>query len=588
MFLMIRGLMLTAITFLIVPCVYAKQPDRRVDPKIYVRSGYKLTVAEATLKKPRFMEVDPEGTLYVSQPNLGEIKACRDADGDGYYETVTTFVSGHRTAHGMYWHGGWLWFTESTGIFRARNTKGDYRADEEVTVIPRGELPGGSGHWWRPILIHNHRIYTGVGDRGNISKPNGKRQKIWTYALDGSSERLFCSGIRNTEKLVVRPGTDEIWGMDHGSDWFGRYLEKQDDKASQPITDLNPPCEMNRYVQDGFYGHPYVVGIRIPRYEYMDRSDIVDLASKTIPPEWSTGAHWAPNAMEFYTHERFPNCRGDAFVAYHGSWNRSQKAGYCVTRVLFDGGHPYGELVYVRFLDDKGKVLGRPVDCAQLADGSLLISDDHHNRIYRLQYEGGATLPAPTTMPTERTRASKRSPSTEPAYTATQHSNRRMVDLDPGPMTRFEKGCARCHGPYGTFYGEGFGRKSDHELRKVVKEMLEGPADMHSDTIFLDAMVAYQHALDDDRPFLCVTNGKTFLAGQADTLSGEVTPGSTVTIRANEKTLSAQVSDHTWKLTNPPQPPMRIMARKGQIRTILQFPDSIWSHAKAAHDDSRQ
>jgi glucose/arabinose dehydrogenase len=156
-----------------------------------------------------------------------------------------------------------------------------------------------------------------------------------------------------------------------------------------PITDLNPPDEMNHYVQGGFYGHPFLVGNRVPRYEYMNQPDIVELAAKTIPPEWATGAHWAPNAMTFYTGEQFPKeYRGDAFVAYHGSWNREKKAGYCVTRVLFDQGHPYGELVYVRFLTDDGKVLGRPVDVVVAPDGSLLISDDEGGRIYRLSYKG--------------------------------------------------------------------------------------------------------------------------------------------------------------------------------------------------------
>jgi glucose/arabinose dehydrogenase len=79
---------------------------------------------------------------------------------------------------------------------------------------------------------------------------------------------------------------------------------------------------------------------------------------------------------------------GDAFVAYHGSWNREKKAGYCVTRVLFDQGHPYGELVYVNFLTKEGRVLGRPVDVVVALNGSLLVSDDESGRIYRLSYQG--------------------------------------------------------------------------------------------------------------------------------------------------------------------------------------------------------
>src|SRR5690606_15622046 len=229
----------------------------------------------------------------------------------------------------------WLYYTQPSLIGKVRDTDGDGKADEHETVIPESKLTKGGGHWWRSILIHKERLYTSIGDSGNATdEMDSKRQKIWSYALDGSDEKLFCSGVRNTEKLVVRPGTSEIWGMDHGSDWFGRELEDRED-SGQPITNLNPPEEMNHYVEGGFYGHPFIVGNLIPRYEYLDREDIVALAAKTIPPKWCGGAHWAANAMEFYDADQFPGHRGDAFVAYHGSWNRKPAAGYCVTRVLF-------------------------------------------------------------------------------------------------------------------------------------------------------------------------------------------------------------------------------------------------------------
>jgi len=121
----------------------------------------------------------------------------------------------------------------------------------------------------------------------------------------------------------------------------------------------------------------------------MNRPDIVELAAKTIVPEWATGAHWAPCAMAFYTGNQFPlEFKNDAFVAFHGSWNRSTKAGYCVSRVLFDNGHPYGALKFVDFLTPDGKVLGRPVDVVVAPDGSLLISDDFKSKIYRLTWKG--------------------------------------------------------------------------------------------------------------------------------------------------------------------------------------------------------
>jgi len=228
-----------------------------------------------------------------------------------------------------------------------------------------------------------------MGDSGNISEePNSERQKIWSFDMNGNDKKLFASGIRNTEKLVLRPGTNEIWGMDHGSDWFGRKVG--DSRERQPITDNNPPEEMNKYVEGGFYGHPYIVGNRLPRYEYIDKNDIIELAEKTIVPEWMGGAHWASNGMMFYTGDNFSSeHKGDAFVAYHGSWNRSKPGGYQVTRVLFENGKPFGEKAYVKFIDEDYKIAGRPVDVINdIKSGGILITEDgmlhDNNFIYRL------------------------------------------------------------------------------------------------------------------------------------------------------------------------------------------------------------
>lgn len=367
-------------------CLVAQK--EKISSDIWVREGYKLTIAQEDIKNPRQMQMNTEGVLFVSLPEVGEIKACRDKDGDGYFETVTTFVKGHKKVHGVNWHDGWLWFAETGAVFKARDTNNDGVADETVTVIPAGKLPSGGGHWWRPVLVHKDRIYTSIGCSGNIDdETETERLKIWSFALDGSDKKLFCGGLRNTEKLLIQPGTDEIWGMDHGSDNIGEIMEKKDKTGRKPITDWNPPCEMNHYVQDGFYGHPYITGNRIPRYEYMNRPDIVDWAAKTTPPAWAAGAHYAPNGMTFYEGKQFPNAKGDAFVAYHGSWNRSTKGGYAVTRVLFENGNPYGEQTYVKFTNGDD-IYGRPSDVQMALDGSLLITDDWGHKIYRLTYVG--------------------------------------------------------------------------------------------------------------------------------------------------------------------------------------------------------
>src|SRR5207247_2465382 len=105
--------------------------------------GYRVTLAAENLQEARFMQFDNEGTLYVSQPNAGSIVALRDKDGDGVYETSTRFVTGKKRAHGMQWRNGWLFFTTSQGIYKARDTKGDGRADQVLAVVPEESLPGG-------------------------------------------------------------------------------------------------------------------------------------------------------------------------------------------------------------------------------------------------------------------------------------------------------------------------------------------------------------------------------------------------------------------------------------------------------------
>ncbi len=381
------------------------QPEPQDDSDIAhftVRAGYEVTVAVVNLPGTRFLEVDDKGNLYVSRPDRGDIVRLKDADGDGVYETITTFIKDKPSAHGMCFKDGWLWFTTTGAVHKARDTTGGGVADEVVDVIPVGQLPRKGAHWWRSLLVTDDSLYTSIGDGDNISdQTETERQKIWRFDLDGSNKRLFCSGLRNTEKLRLRPGggADEIWGCDHGSDWFGAPVG--DTEGNQPITDLNPPDELNKYVQDGAYGHPFIVGNRLPRYEYLygpgKRDDIHDLAARSTPPEWCIPAHWAVNGFTFIdpkinatTGALPPDHSGDIFIAAHGSWNSSQRVGYCVARILMDDGKPYGLLKIVQTLQNEPEaVRARPVDCVQAPDGSVLFSSDvPTGKVFRIRYTG--------------------------------------------------------------------------------------------------------------------------------------------------------------------------------------------------------
>ncbi|MSU24927.1 MAG: hypothetical protein EXS32_14025 [Opitutus sp.] len=362
---------------------------------VWVRDGYALSVAVDGIKLPRFLAYGPNSTLYVSVPKEGKIMACRDTDGDGTYETITTFVEGkapNTILQGMQWHDGWLWFAQLNSVSKARDPNGDGKADEDVPVLSAEQLPTGArgGHMWRALLIHQGRIYTHVGDQTNATDEPieaSERRKIWSFALDGSDKKLFASGLRNSEKLVVRPGTNEIWGVDHDIDTLAMKLES-DKKLGQPITDHNPPAELNHYVEGGFYGHPWLVGKNTPNPNFINDPKLVEYASKATIPEWLMPAHCSANSLTFYTGDKFPRAHGDIFVAQKGGWNATAKVGYCLSRILFEDGHPYGEQKMVNFLKNGTEILGRPVDCIQAPDGSLVFSDDFGSKIYRLKYVG--------------------------------------------------------------------------------------------------------------------------------------------------------------------------------------------------------
>ncbi len=372
-----------------------------------VRPGYKVTLVVEDLEEARFIEFGADGELYVSMPRQGKIQSLRDGDGDGTFETRADFVTDQSNCHTMRFHEGWLYYTSSQEGYcrRARDTDGDGRADEVQDVITEG-IPAGGGHPYRGVLVTDEHIYITVSDPTNMTgELESDRKTLYRFRYDGNGSagerEVFATGIRNTEEIQHRIGkdgrlTDEIWGADHGSDNFGvPYGDRPSRRrggGSQPITDLNPPDELNKFVEGGFYGHPYLMADRTPRPEFADRDDLHELAEKTIPAAWSYGAHTAVNGFTFLSSkagEHFgADHTGDLFQAQHGSWNSSVPVGYAVTRVFFDPmtGMPFGEWPIVT-THDGSRPLARPVDCAEAPDGTILFSCDQTRRIYRISRE---------------------------------------------------------------------------------------------------------------------------------------------------------------------------------------------------------
>jgi glucose/arabinose dehydrogenase len=197
---------------------------------------------------------------------------------------------------------------------------------------------------------------------------------------DGSGQEIVASGIRNSVGFTWHPDTGDLWFTDNGRDLLG---------------DDVPPGELNHVRRMGMdFGFPYCHGGDIKDPEFGDLGDCAD----SEPPAQKLGPHVAPLGLLFYEGAMFPNeFKGQAFIAEHGSWNRSQKIGYRVSLVRMDRGKAIAYEVFAEGWLQNEEVSGRPVDLMVIEDGSLLVSDDQNGVIYRIRYtrpmDEGVALP---------------------------------------------------------------------------------------------------------------------------------------------------------------------------------------------------
>lgn len=188
---------------------------------------------------------------------------------------------------------------------------------------------------------------------------------------DGSNREVVARGVRNSVGFTWHPVTHELWFTDNGRDLLG---------------DDVPPCELNRLSRVGEnFGFPFCHAGTITDPEFGKLGRCADVT----PPVQALGPHVAPLGLRFYTGNQFPaEYRHQAFIAEHGSWNRSKKIGYRITLVKLDGNRAVSYTPFVSgWLKPDGTVTGRPVDLLQLPDGSLLVSDDKAGAIYRITYK---------------------------------------------------------------------------------------------------------------------------------------------------------------------------------------------------------
>lgn len=315
------------------------------------------------------MAVGPNGVLYAAARGNGTIVAIPERG-----RTVTV-LRGLNGPHTLAFQDNDLLVSVNDGVLRFRDAIG-----AELPISSPSQrlltLPAGGGHSTRTVgIAPDGKLLVAIGSSCNFCLEGDRRRAaMLQFNADGSGERLFASGLRNTVSFAWHPLTNELWGTDHGGDNLG---------------DNEPPEEIN-IIQDGQdYGWPDCVGQQ--RGAAWGSQARPQRCGGTKAPEWEMQAHSAPLGISFYTGENFPaSFRNDALVAFHGSWNRSEPTGYKVIRVRASSGRATASEDFLwGFLDVPSRTRsGRPVQAITGPDGAVYVSDDSTGNIYRVAYQG--------------------------------------------------------------------------------------------------------------------------------------------------------------------------------------------------------
>jgi glucose/arabinose dehydrogenase len=375
--------------------------------KPIVPAGFTVSMVASGLTGPRAIRVAPNGDLFVAETMSDRVRVYHMAEGGGTLTGGDVFAEGLFQPFGMAFYppGGnpqWLYIANSDGLVRVPYKNGDRKASAKPERLVE-RIPW-VHHSTRDIVISpdGSRIYYSVGSGSNValdmspmpfhqpfeewkrSHPLGatwdteeRRADVLTFNPDGTNEGIFATGLRNCAGMARHPTTGRLWCVVNERDELG------DDT----------PFEYATEVQEGaFYGWPwYYIG---PHEDPRKHGQRPDLKDKVTIPSVLMQAHTAPLQIVFYDREAFPaEYKGSAFVTMHGSWNRGQRTGYKVVRLLFENGKPTGEVedFLTGFVISDKQVWGRPVGLAVANDGSLLVTEDGNGTIWRIAPRGSKT-----------------------------------------------------------------------------------------------------------------------------------------------------------------------------------------------------
>src|SRR5687767_13724571 len=354
---------------------------------IKLPDGFKINLY-AVVPDARHMAVGPQGIVTFVGTRKDAVWAVTDRNKDGTADEVKRFAPSLEFAIPnavCFSKDGFLYIAERNRVLVFPAAEFFYESPDIAVgqVVKQGELipkeEESFNHTARVCRIGpDKKLYVQLGQPYNVQP----KEKVELYEKvgiggivrmnqDGSEKEVYSIGHRNPVGMDFHPTTGELWSNDNQVDGLG---------------DDTPPGELNRITGPGqHFGFPYLNGgVRIPDYKDMEPP------AETVAPVVETSPHAADLGLLFYTGNKFPaKYKKGVFTAQHGSWNRTQPVG---ARVLFtplnDDGTAAGEQeeFAVGWLNADGEYIGRPVDIAQLRDGSLLVSDDFAGAVYRISY----------------------------------------------------------------------------------------------------------------------------------------------------------------------------------------------------------